>query len=712
MANLLPEGKQSFTSSDGTPLAGGRLYTYDAGTSTPRATYADAAQTTPNTNPVLLDARGEATIFWTGSYKVILKDSTDALIWSVDGASTAPDGGKASDLAADLASTSPAAKNAGQIGFNPTLNYAAQTLGRSIADREWNPRDYPWLAKFDGVTDDAAAITACLTAIYNAGGGTMRMPRGTAAISTIAFNWAATKSVHIVGAGKNATVLQKIGADTNPVLNLSVDVGVLDTYSDLRDFAIRGNAKIGPGLRTTRNARCRFSNIDIRTCDIAWDNVGGLIILVDNCTFRANNQGYRSQKSGSIYANLINFVGGEITLNTTYGVNLGECNGVHFYGVDIEGNGTAGNTATGNVNIAANVTTEIGASIIAWHGGWLESSLGTNMTVGAASGLQLSIEDTVTAGNEAGRILNAGAGVSVLLKNIIAETPGDTVTLAGLSSTLINCTISVVTDTSAQQVYINSAINAAAAAGSDIKNGQVRGVLTFGASAEIRSPGNFSANSRLFQARDGQAVGNIHLWNQTNGGGPNVAASAYSLGASGTTSRSINAGGTVNASGADYAEYETKRDDCGVIAKGDAVGFDGAGLLTDRWAHAITFGIKSTAPSYIGGDTWFNEAPIDPPGKDGTPEQVAAYEASVAAQAQRLEAARAKVDRIAYAGKVPVNVTAQLGDYIVPVPREDGGIVALAVPEAAITFDQYRLALGQVRSFLPDGRPVVVVKSV
>ena len=45
MATILPEGKQRFTDGNGNPLAGGKLYTYAAGTSTPKATYADADAT-------------------------------------------------------------------------------------------------------------------------------------------------------------------------------------------------------------------------------------------------------------------------------------------------------------------------------------------------------------------------------------------------------------------------------------------------------------------------------------------------------------------------------------------------------------------------------------------------------------------------------------------------------------------------------------------
>ena len=85
MASLMPNGKQAYFDSAGAPLAGGKLYTYAAGTSTPLATYSDQAGTTPNTNPVVLDARGEATIFWgSAGYKVSLYDSADALIWTQD----------------------------------------------------------------------------------------------------------------------------------------------------------------------------------------------------------------------------------------------------------------------------------------------------------------------------------------------------------------------------------------------------------------------------------------------------------------------------------------------------------------------------------------------------------------------------------------------------------------------------------------------------
>lgn len=84
-AKLLPVLKQRFFDSNGDPLVGGQLYSYVAGTSTPAATYTDEAGATPNTNPVVLDANGEADVWLgAGSYKFILTDSDDVVQWTVD----------------------------------------------------------------------------------------------------------------------------------------------------------------------------------------------------------------------------------------------------------------------------------------------------------------------------------------------------------------------------------------------------------------------------------------------------------------------------------------------------------------------------------------------------------------------------------------------------------------------------------------------------
>ena len=74
-----------FTTTAGAPLIGGKVYTYAAGTTTPLASYTDNTGATANTNPVILDTRGEAAIWLSpASYKFVLKDSNDVTIWTSD----------------------------------------------------------------------------------------------------------------------------------------------------------------------------------------------------------------------------------------------------------------------------------------------------------------------------------------------------------------------------------------------------------------------------------------------------------------------------------------------------------------------------------------------------------------------------------------------------------------------------------------------------
>ncbi len=240
----------------------------------------------------------------------------------------------------------------------------------------------------------------------------------------------------------------------------------------------------------------------------------------------------------------------------------------------------------------------------------------------------------------------------------------------------------------------------------------------------------------------------------------NAAGATVNLRANSVTSRSINAGGTVNASGADYAEYMTRAPGAPSFAKGDIIGVDANGHLTGTYSEAHSFVIKSTDPAYVGGDSWadhIGDRPAPPelvlPEYDGpyapqplppkaTPQQVAAH-ASAQADYQRavaaheaaidaaksahaaaieaytagplaefeaaLEAARQTVDRIAFSGQVPVNVRGALpGQYILARPSEDGGIIGEAVsnPDAS---DLHSRAVGKVWKVLPDGRAWVKV---
>jgi len=77
-----------FFDNNGVPLAGGLIYVYDAGSTTPAATYTSSAASTNNTNPIVLDSAGRtpAQIWLTAgaAYKFVLQTSLGVTIKTDD----------------------------------------------------------------------------------------------------------------------------------------------------------------------------------------------------------------------------------------------------------------------------------------------------------------------------------------------------------------------------------------------------------------------------------------------------------------------------------------------------------------------------------------------------------------------------------------------------------------------------------------------------
>lgn len=77
-----------FFDNNGVPLAGGLIYTYVAGTTTPQATYTTSAGTIAHTNPIVLNSAGrvpggEIWLLLSG-YKFVLQTSAAVLIATYD----------------------------------------------------------------------------------------------------------------------------------------------------------------------------------------------------------------------------------------------------------------------------------------------------------------------------------------------------------------------------------------------------------------------------------------------------------------------------------------------------------------------------------------------------------------------------------------------------------------------------------------------------
>lgn len=185
---------QRFFDANGNPLAGGKLYSYVAGTSTLKSTYAGPNLSSTNPNPVILDDSGEANVWLNGSYKFELYDANDVLQWSVD--SITDEGTLIAAVYADFANTSSTSKGDALVGVERTDSSYATTVHAWIEAQPLNVKaDFG--AAGDGSTDDTTKIQAALTAAV--AGQAVIFPAGTYIISnTLTIP---TAGVSMVGLG-------------------------------------------------------------------------------------------------------------------------------------------------------------------------------------------------------------------------------------------------------------------------------------------------------------------------------------------------------------------------------------------------------------------------------------------------------------------------------------------------------------------------------
>lgn len=194
---LMPNPKQQYFLAAGIPLVGGKVYTFAAGTNTPKQTFTDAAGTVPQTNPIILNARGEpaSAIFWQGNYKVEIRDALNNLIYTVDNYNSDPAG------TANILANYAAPGGSNLIGF---LQAGLGAIPRTMQDKA---REIVSVADFgatgDGITDVTANFMQAMAI-----GNTVKVNAGIYIINSIAV----TRSVTIECEG-NVIFRRKAGVD-------------------------------------------------------------------------------------------------------------------------------------------------------------------------------------------------------------------------------------------------------------------------------------------------------------------------------------------------------------------------------------------------------------------------------------------------------------------------------------------------------------------
>jgi hypothetical protein len=234
-----------FFDNNGVPLSGGKLYVYQAGTTTPVVTFTSSAGNIQNANPVVLNSSGRTPqqIWLTEGalYKFVLEDSSNALIWTNDNIPAIND-------MADLANSSDPTKGDALVGFRQSNagGNLAGSVGSTVHKKLQeiiNVRDFG--AVGDNTTDDSAAFQAAVTALANAESGVINVPPGAYYIVTPV---ALASNVRIQGAGIGATTLRcakRTSSNVGSTLSQSVFTSSGINNISIYDIAFDGDVPSG-----------------------------------------------------------------------------------------------------------------------------------------------------------------------------------------------------------------------------------------------------------------------------------------------------------------------------------------------------------------------------------------------------------------------------------------------------------------------------------
>lgn len=247
MAILIPYPKFYATDENGEPLVGGKLFTYEAGTTTKRDTYTDASGGVANTNPVILDSSGLANVWIDPAYfyKFVLSPSTDTdpptdPIWTVDDIGvTTPEGLRGLTFVSDTGSTADSDPGAGKFKWNNATQSSATVL------------------YFDDLTSDGVSLTTFWASLAET--GFISLQQSDASENWQLWKWTALP-VDGTGYRKFTVTLQAFGGaipDAKSVLTLFTS-------------GVKG-AVVGPAS-STDNALVR------------WDGTTGKLVQNSNAT--------------------------------------------------------------------------------------------------------------------------------------------------------------------------------------------------------------------------------------------------------------------------------------------------------------------------------------------------------------------------------------------------------------------------------------------
>jgi hypothetical protein len=235
-----------FFDNNGIPLSGGLLYSYEAGTSTPLATYTSAYGNVSNANPIVLDAAGrvpnEIWITVGFGYKFVLKDANSVQIatwdnipsngytpFANDASGVAYEQGYSVNAGSFVIGSSYLITSVGTtnfiaigaltnaVGVYFTATGAGSGTGTALLSRSVQVKLQETVSVKDfgatgnGTTDDSVAIRAAIAAVTT-NGGEVYFPAGTYLVTAASGDTSNTAiyvpaNVRIYGASQRGTLI-------------------------------------------------------------------------------------------------------------------------------------------------------------------------------------------------------------------------------------------------------------------------------------------------------------------------------------------------------------------------------------------------------------------------------------------------------------------------------------------------------------------------
>jgi len=283
-----------------------------------------------------------------------------------------------------------------------------------IAGDAINALDYG--ADPTGATNSTAALQAAINAALVSASGTLWIPKGTYAVTTVNIYPTGGKSLVMVGDGPLNSKIVKFGADTNPLVNISGTAGGgggegVVSKCQFKNFAVQGVVgKTFTGIYADTLAHFFMEGVTISSCNIGFRSLGSLIFACRSCFFLSNNIGFQADQSpvNNGYSNLIKFDDCVFQGNTTYQALLNKGQQIVFQNCDFE-------SGTASCLVASTYDDETLSSSVTWSNCWWEGN-SSNPVIVNSSNTWVTMRDCTLLGPASSVTIN-GALNSVNLEN-------------------------------------------------------------------------------------------------------------------------------------------------------------------------------------------------------------------------------------------------------------------------------------------------------